>query len=135
MFALIMSDQNPFPRFIAILYFLYSSQSLVVNKFPNFFELAGNSSPILVMAQSREAHAGQSGHFPKRDRICYEYSAVSVIFTARTHCQFYGRPRCGDPFLHGATHYGSSGKPEELYRMQGLDVGSLVKAVIAEIKK
>jgi transketolase len=35
----------------------------------------------------------------------------------------------------GATHYGSSGKPEELYRMQGLDVGSLVQAVMDEIKK
>jgi transketolase len=35
----------------------------------------------------------------------------------------------------GATHYGSSGKPDELYRMQGLDVGSLVQAVLEEIKK
>ena len=35
----------------------------------------------------------------------------------------------------GATHYGSSGKPDELYRMQGLDVGSLVQAVIEEIQK
>jgi transketolase len=35
----------------------------------------------------------------------------------------------------GATHYSSSGKPDELYRMQGLDVGSLVQAVMEEIKK
>jgi transketolase len=35
----------------------------------------------------------------------------------------------------GATHYASSGKPDELYRMQGLDVGSLVQAVLEEIKK
>jgi len=35
----------------------------------------------------------------------------------------------------GATRYGSSGKPDELYRMQGLDVGSLVQAVLEEIKK
>jgi transketolase len=35
----------------------------------------------------------------------------------------------------GATHYNSSGKPDELYRMQGLDVGSLVQAVMEEIKK
>ncbi len=35
----------------------------------------------------------------------------------------------------GATHYSSSGKPDELYRMQGLDVGSLVQAVLEEIKK
>jgi transketolase len=35
----------------------------------------------------------------------------------------------------GATHYGSSGKPDELYRMQGLDVGSLVQAVMDEIEK
>ena len=33
------------------------------------------------------------------------------------------------------THYGSSGKPDELYRMQGLDVGSLVQAVMDEIGK
>ena len=35
----------------------------------------------------------------------------------------------------GVTHYGSSGKPDEFYRMQGLDVGSLVQAVMDEIKK
>jgi transketolase len=35
----------------------------------------------------------------------------------------------------GAAHYSSSGKPDELYRMQGLDVGSLVQAVLEEIKK
>jgi transketolase len=35
----------------------------------------------------------------------------------------------------GATHYASSGKPDELYRMQGLDVGSLVQAVLEEVKK
>ena len=33
----------------------------------------------------------------------------------------------------GITRYGSSGKPDELYRMQGLDVDSLVKAVMEEI--
>lgn len=33
----------------------------------------------------------------------------------------------------GITHYGSSGKPEDLYRMQGLDVDSLVKAVMDEV--
>ena len=35
----------------------------------------------------------------------------------------------------GITQYGSSGKPEELYRMQGLDVEALVQAVMHEIKK
>jgi len=35
----------------------------------------------------------------------------------------------------GVTQYGSSGKPEDLYRMQGLDVDSLVQAVIHEIQK
>ena len=35
----------------------------------------------------------------------------------------------------GATQYASSGKPDELYRMQGLDVGSLVQAVMEEVKK
>jgi transketolase len=35
----------------------------------------------------------------------------------------------------GVTQYGSSGKPDELYRMQGLDVDSLVQAVMEEIKK
>jgi transketolase len=35
----------------------------------------------------------------------------------------------------GATHYSSSGKPDELYRMQGLDVGGLVQAVMDEIEK
>jgi transketolase len=35
----------------------------------------------------------------------------------------------------GITQYGSSGKPEDLYRMQGLDVESLVQTVIEEIKK
>jgi len=33
----------------------------------------------------------------------------------------------------GITQYGSSGKPDDLYRMQGLDVESLVQAVIEEI--
>jgi len=33
----------------------------------------------------------------------------------------------------GITQYGSSGKPDDLYRMQGLDVESLVKAVTDEI--
>ncbi|NWF93434.1 MAG: transketolase [Syntrophaceae bacterium] len=35
----------------------------------------------------------------------------------------------------GITRYGGSGKPEELYRMQGLDVESLVRAVMEEIEK
>jgi transketolase len=35
----------------------------------------------------------------------------------------------------GIRQYGSSGKPDELYRMQGLDVDSLVQAVMEEIKK
>ena len=35
----------------------------------------------------------------------------------------------------GIKQYGSSGKPDELYRLQGLDVESLVQAVIQEIKK
>lgn len=33
----------------------------------------------------------------------------------------------------GITQYGSSGKPEDLYRMQGLDVDSLVNAVLDEV--
>jgi transketolase len=35
----------------------------------------------------------------------------------------------------GVTQYGSSGKPDELYRMQGLDVDSLVQVVTEEIKR
>ena len=35
----------------------------------------------------------------------------------------------------GITQYGSSGKPDDLYKMQGLDVESLVKTVMEEIKK
>jgi len=35
----------------------------------------------------------------------------------------------------GITQYGSSGKPDDLYRMQGLDVESLVQTVMEEIKK
>jgi transketolase len=35
----------------------------------------------------------------------------------------------------GITQYGSSGKPDDLYRMQGLDVDSLVEVVMEEIKK
>jgi transketolase len=35
----------------------------------------------------------------------------------------------------GITQYGSSGKPDDLYRMQALDVDSLVKTVIEEIEK
>lgn len=35
----------------------------------------------------------------------------------------------------GITQYGSSGKPEDLYRMQGLDAESLVQTVIEEIGK
>ena len=35
----------------------------------------------------------------------------------------------------GITQYGSSGKPDDLYRMQGLDVESLVQTVLEEIKK
>jgi transketolase len=35
----------------------------------------------------------------------------------------------------GITRYGSSGKPEELYRMQGLDVDSLVQTVMEMIRK
>jgi transketolase len=35
----------------------------------------------------------------------------------------------------GITQYGSSGKPDDLYKMQGLDVDSLVKAVMEEIQK
>lgn len=35
----------------------------------------------------------------------------------------------------GITQYGSSGKPDDLYKMQGLDVESLVQAVIDEIQK
>lgn len=35
----------------------------------------------------------------------------------------------------GITQYGSSGKPDDLYRMQGLDVDSLVQAVMDEIQK
>ncbi len=35
----------------------------------------------------------------------------------------------------GITQYGSSGKPDDLYRMQGLDVESLVQTVIDEIRK
>ena len=35
----------------------------------------------------------------------------------------------------GITHYGSSGKPHDLYRMQGLDVESLSQAVMDEIRK
>ncbi len=35
----------------------------------------------------------------------------------------------------GITKYGSSGKPDDLYRMQGLDVESLIHVVIEEIKK
>ncbi len=35
----------------------------------------------------------------------------------------------------GITQYGSSGKPDDLYKMQGLDVDSLVKTVMEEIEK
>jgi len=35
----------------------------------------------------------------------------------------------------GISRYGSSGKPDDLYKMQGLDVDSLVKVVMEEIKK
>ena len=35
----------------------------------------------------------------------------------------------------GIARYGSSGKPDDLYRMQGLDVESLVQAVLEEIRK
>ena len=35
----------------------------------------------------------------------------------------------------GISRYGSSGKPDDLYKMQGLDVDSLVKTVMEEIKK
>lgn len=35
----------------------------------------------------------------------------------------------------GITQYGSSGKPEELYKMQGLDVESLVQAILNEIER
>jgi transketolase len=35
----------------------------------------------------------------------------------------------------GITQYGSSGKPDDLYKMYGLDVESLVQAVLEEIKK
>jgi len=34
----------------------------------------------------------------------------------------------------GITRYGSSGKPDDLYKMQGLDVESLVKTVMEEIR-
>jgi transketolase len=35
----------------------------------------------------------------------------------------------------GINQYGSSGKPDDLYRMQGLDVESLVQTVMDEIRK
>jgi transketolase len=35
----------------------------------------------------------------------------------------------------GIAQYGSSGKPDDLYKMQGLDVDSLVRVVMEEIKK
>lgn len=35
----------------------------------------------------------------------------------------------------GISRYGASGKPEDLYRMQGLDVDSLVKAVMEEVER
>jgi len=35
----------------------------------------------------------------------------------------------------GITQYGSSGKPDDLYRMQGLDMESLVQTVMEEIQK
>jgi transketolase len=35
----------------------------------------------------------------------------------------------------GITQYGSSGKPDDLYKMQGLDVESLVHAMMEEIQK
>jgi transketolase len=35
----------------------------------------------------------------------------------------------------GITQYGSSGKPDDLYRMQGLDVESLVQTVVEEVRK
>jgi transketolase len=35
----------------------------------------------------------------------------------------------------GITQYGSSGKPEDLYKMQGIDAESLVQVVLEEIKK
>ena len=35
----------------------------------------------------------------------------------------------------GITRYGSSGKPDDLYRMQGLDVDSLVQAVLDEVER
>jgi transketolase len=35
----------------------------------------------------------------------------------------------------GISRYGSSGKPDDLYKMQGLDVDSLVKTVMEEIQK
>jgi transketolase len=35
----------------------------------------------------------------------------------------------------GISGYGGSGKPDDLYKMQGLDVDSLVKTVMEEIGK
>jgi transketolase len=35
----------------------------------------------------------------------------------------------------GISHYGSSGKPDDLYRMQGLDVENLVQKVLEEVSK
>jgi transketolase len=35
----------------------------------------------------------------------------------------------------GITSYGASGKPDDLYRMQGLDVESLVQTVLYEVRR
>jgi transketolase len=35
----------------------------------------------------------------------------------------------------GIKQYGSSGKPDDLYKMQGLDMESLVQTVLEEVEK
>ena len=67
-----------------------------------------------------DAHRGRSGQLDLF--ACFLDHPEAVYYTIRFR-------------KLGLTHYGSSGKPDELYRMQGLDVGSLVQAVLEEIKK
>ena len=54
----------------------------------------------------------------------------SIIGSALAECGVSVRFR-----KMGISQYGSSGKPDDLYKMQGLDVDSLVKVVMEEIKK
>jgi transketolase len=102
---------------------------------------AGNAAGVVLDAQQS---MNETSDFDREAIL--KAAKTGIIITYEDHhiqtglgsliANVLAEHRLGVRFLKmGIKQYGSSGKPDDLYKMQGLDVDSLVKSVMEVMKR